>query len=88
MAMDATGWILTGIAATVVALILVVLPLSRRRASPPDGRDAALTAARRAIRQSRRDGRRRGRGSLRGEGYGGDPSTMGTASSGDSGGTP
>ncbi|MEU7932727.1 MULTISPECIES: hypothetical protein [Micromonospora] len=86
--MDATGWILAGIAVTAVAVTLVVLALRRRRASPPGGRDAALTAARKAIRQSRRDGRRRGRGSLRGEGYGGDPSTMGTASSGDSGGTP
>ncbi|MFG1779292.1 hypothetical protein ACGFIG_23060 [Micromonospora sp. NPDC049048] len=86
--MDATGWIPVGIVVAAVAVTLVVLPLRRRRASPPDGRDAALRAARKAIRESRRDGRRRGRGSIRGEGYGGDPSTMGTASSGDSGGGP
>ncbi|MER7420065.1 hypothetical protein ABT346_25350 [Micromonospora peucetia] len=47
-----------------------------------------MTAARKAIRRSRRDGRRRGRGDIRGEGYGGDSSTMGTASTGDSGGMP
>ncbi|WP_141721599.1 hypothetical protein [Micromonospora citrea] len=85
--MDATGWILTGIAVT-VAIVLVVLPLRRRRASSFAGRDAALAAARTAIRRSRREGRRRGRGSLRGEGYGGDPGTMGDASSGGSDGTP
>ncbi|MCX4385543.1 hypothetical protein OG777_01195 [Micromonospora peucetia] len=85
--MDAMGWVLTGTAVVIVATALVVLPLLRRRASPA-GRDAAMTAARKAIRQSRRHGRRRGRGNIRGEGYGGDPSTMGTASTSDSGGMP
>ena len=84
MAMNAMGWILTGIGVLAIAVTLLVLPLRRGRKSPPSGRDAALEAGRKAIRQSGRSARRNGRDTIRREGYGGHVHDGGSSS--DSGG--